>query len=78
MGWRGLLRLIAVVGVLTVATGVVLSVPQLTDRLLNSDRGSDIVPSVLVVGVALIIWSAAARGLAEASEPELDEFSRDS
>lgn len=76
MGWRDLLRLMAVVGVLTVATGFVLSVPQLADRLLNNDRGSDIVPLVLVVGVALIIWSAAARGLAEASEPELAEYPR--
>ncbi len=78
MGWRDLLRLMAVVGVLTVATGFVLSVPPLADRLLNNDRGSDSVPLVLVAGVALIIWSAAARGLAEALDPELDEYSRDS
>lgn len=59
--WRQPLVPISIIGGLTVAAGLLLALPTgVADRLPNSSRGMDIVPTVLMVGGGLIGWSTAA------------------
>lgn len=71
MRWRNLFLLMAIIGGSITAAGLLLSAPiGVADRLLNSDRGMDMAPAVLALGVALIVWSTALRGLVEPPQAE--------
>ncbi len=70
MRWRNLFLLMAIIGGSIAVAGLLVSAPTgVADRLLNSDRGMDMAPAVLALGVALIVWSTALWGLVECGAP---------
>jgi hypothetical protein len=69
----------AIIGGSIAVAGLLLSAPVgVADHLLSSDRGMDMAPAVLALGVALIAWSAALWGLVEPPEAERRGCTRES